>query len=71
MNIERLVNMANQIGLFFEAQPDRAEAIGGIADHLKRFWDPRMREAILAHWREGGAGLREIVAEAVKKLAAG
>jgi formate dehydrogenase subunit delta len=68
MSIERLVEMANQIGRFFEAQPDRHEAITGIADHLKRFWDPRMREAIVAHLQGGGSGLREIVIEAVKQL---
>jgi formate dehydrogenase subunit delta len=69
MNIERLVSMANQIGVFFEAQPDRDDAILGIADHLKRFWEPRMLEGIHSHWLAGGEGLKEIVADALKKLA--
>lgn len=45
---EQLVRMANQIGTFFESMPDRQEALKGIAMHLKKFWDPRMRAAFLA-----------------------
>lgn len=48
MDLDNLVHMANRIGSFFAAQPDRAEALAGIADHLKKFWDPRMRAQILA-----------------------
>ena len=44
----QLVRMANQIGTFFESMPDRQEALEGVAKHLKKFWDPRMREALLA-----------------------
>ena len=58
--------MANQIGQFFEAEPDRDQAIKDIASHLKRFWDPRMRIAIIAHVDNGGAGLLEIVATTIK-----
>ncbi len=46
---DTLIRMANQIGTFFEGMPDRAEALAGIAKHLKNFWDPRMRKAFLAH----------------------
>ncbi len=49
MQVDSLVRMANQIGTFFEAMPDREEALEGIAHHLKRFWEPRMRRALLAH----------------------
>lgn len=65
MHIENLVNMANRIGQFFEAEPDREQAIQDIASHLKRFWDPRMRTAIIAHVDAGGTGLLEIVAAAI------
>ncbi|ABM58127.1 formate dehydrogenase subunit delta [Verminephrobacter eiseniae] len=46
---DSLVRMANQIGAFFESMPDRAEALAGIAKHIKKFWDPRMRKAFLAY----------------------
>lgn len=45
---DNLIRMANQIGTFFESMPDRTEALEGIATHLKKFWDPRMRRAFLA-----------------------
>jgi formate dehydrogenase subunit delta len=67
MDIQRLIHMANQIGAFFQAEPDRAVALEGITSHLKRFWDPRMRKQILAWVDEHrGEGLSEIVAEAIR-----
>lgn len=48
MNIEHLVQMANQIGTYFAAEPDRAAASAGIADHLARFWEKRMRQTLYA-----------------------
>lgn len=69
MNVQHLITMANQIGAFFESQPDRNEAVAGVADHLKRFWDPRMRRAVVAHLETGGEGLRDIVIEAVRRIA--
>lgn len=68
MNIDRLVRMANDIGNFFKAEPDHAMAVDGVAQHLKRFWDPRMRKEIVAYVDGGGAELMELVREAVLKL---
>ncbi|MGE0119607.1 MAG: formate dehydrogenase subunit delta [Dongiaceae bacterium] len=69
MKTERLVHMANQIADFFAAYP-REEAVAGVADHLKKFWDPRMRTALVAHVKAGGAGLRDLVTAAVAKMEA-
>lgn len=69
MAIDRLVLMANQIGSFFVTQP-RLKAPEAIADHLRKFWDPRMREEIQAHEQSGGMGLDPPVREAVRLLAA-
>ena len=68
MSAERLVQMANDIGHFFAAESQRAEAIAGIANHIQRFWDPRMRRQILAHLQAGGEGLEELPREAVASL---
>ena len=68
MNIEHLVHMANQIEDFFRSEPDRSLAIDGIATHLKRYWEPRMRKAIAAHAAAGGEGLGELAKAAVLKL---
>jgi formate dehydrogenase subunit delta len=67
MDVENLVHMANRIGEFFAAMPDRGEALEGIAGHIKRYWEPRMRKQLLEHLdRAGASGLQEIVAEAVR-----
>lgn len=66
MPIDKLVTMANQIGSFFAAMPDRQEALEGIAQHLKKFWAPGMRRELLAHIdAQGGDGLQAIVLEAI------
>ena len=66
MDLDNLIVMANRIGQFFAAQPDRAEALAGIADHVRKFWEPRMRAQLLvALDTEAGAGLSEIVAAAL------
>ena len=66
MDLDNLVLMANRIGLFFAAQPDREEALAGIAEHVKKFWEPRMRSRILAALgTEAGAGMSEIVVAAL------
>jgi formate dehydrogenase subunit delta len=69
MSPDRLVYMANQIGKFFESQ--RAdEVVPGIANHIRKFWDPRMREAIFAYMDGGGEGIDPPVREALDKLKA-
>jgi len=68
MNIEHLVRMANDIGNFFKADPDHAQAVDGITSHLRRFWEPRMRKEIVAYAEGGGAGMSDLVREAVLKL---
>jgi formate dehydrogenase subunit delta len=66
-NYANLVKMANQIAQFFESQ-SAAQAPQGIAEHLKKFWDPRMRSQIVQYARSGGTGLRDAAAEAVRLL---
>lgn len=66
MDVNNLIRMANQIGEFFETMPDREQAVKDIAVHIKRFWEPRMRRAILESLdHDGAAGLSQIVREAI------
>lgn len=66
MNIDYLIKMANQIGDFFESQPDEAEAQLAFAKHLKNGWEPRMRATLLAHIDAAeSAGLNEFVKRSV------
>ncbi|WP_034298978.1 formate dehydrogenase subunit delta [Herbaspirillum sp. RV1423] len=67
MNLQHLIKMANQIGAFFSTMPDHEQAVKDLATHLKRFWEPRMRRALLEYVEnEGGPELSDIVLEAVK-----
>jgi formate dehydrogenase subunit delta len=70
MSPDKLVYMANQIGKFFASQGDD-QAVAGIADHLQKYWDPRMRSTIVDHLDHGGAGLAPLVRQAVEKLREG
>jgi formate dehydrogenase subunit delta len=67
MNIHHLVKMANQIGQFFDAEPDPDQAVKDVATHLKRFWEPRMRKALVLHVVNGGEGVLPIVMKAVRQ----
>ena len=68
MNNQTLVRMVNQIGHFFEAMPDRQQALEDIAQHVRRFWEPRMRRQILEHLdQRGGEGLTDIAALALTR----
>ncbi|MGH6967983.1 MAG: formate dehydrogenase subunit delta [Stellaceae bacterium] len=63
-----LVYVANQIGKFFAHQP-ADKAVASIADHLFKYWDPRMRKAIVAHLEgHAGAGLDPLALGAVQKV---
>ena len=70
MKIEYLVKMANEIGAFFASEPDADQAASAVASHLRRFWEPRMRDQIVAHQAKGGAGLSDVARKAVAQLAA-
>ena len=67
MTPENMVHMANQIALFFGSYP-REEAVAGVADHIAKFWEKRMRLQLHDYVAQGGGGLNELVREAVKRL---
>jgi formate dehydrogenase subunit delta len=68
---DHLVKMANDIGHFFRAEPDRHDAIAGIANHIAKFWTKRMREKLNAHLKQAGdSSLDELPREALQRLAA-
>jgi formate dehydrogenase subunit delta len=68
MDVEKLIKMANQIGDFFEANPDTEQAKQEIATHLKRFWNSVMIESIVGHVKQHRAeGLHPRVAEAIRQ----
>ncbi len=67
MDRAKLVKMANEIAAFFAVEPERTAALEGVAGHLKRFWEPRMRRELFAVLDAGGAhGMNELVVEALR-----
>jgi len=59
-----MIRMANQIAAYFEAYP-RAEALTGIANHIEKFWEPRMRRQLDEYIAGGGENLSPLVIAAI------
>jgi formate dehydrogenase subunit delta len=62
-----MVHMANQIAQFFASYPHE-EAVAGVADHIQKFWEKRMRQQLNDYIATGGGGLNELALEAAKRL---
>jgi formate dehydrogenase subunit delta len=68
---EHLVKMANDIGNFFRSEPDRKEAVAGIANHIAKFWTARMRQKLVGYLAQhGDTELDELPREALRELTA-
>jgi formate dehydrogenase subunit delta len=65
METRDMVRMANQIATFFKAY-GHDEAIADIADHINRFWEPRMRVAFFDHLAAGGEGFDLLVRDSAR-----
>ena len=65
MDTGRLVYMANQIAAAFARDGD---AVAATEDHLRKFWDKRMKQAIAEHVSTGGEGLGAVALQAVERL---
>ncbi len=65
--IDKLVRMANQIGDFYAAMPEK-EAAAGAASHLRLYWTPKMIRELVAFAESGHAGLNPTAAHAVEAL---
>jgi formate dehydrogenase subunit delta len=68
MRPEKLVYMANQIATFFTSKP-HDEGVEGVAGHINKFWEPRMRAQLfeIAAGDEA-AGLHDLVREALASI---
>lgn len=60
MDAHHLVTMVNEIAAFFAGE-DPGKAAENVANHLRRYWDPRMRRQIVEHAQtHGGEGLSQV-----------
>ena len=71
MNIDLLIKMTNEIGAFFAGTAEAPEAARAVANHLKRYWEPRMRAQMITYFEQrDGAGLTELAKTAVALMVA-
>ena len=61
--LDKLIRMANQIATFFLSQPEAIRA-EGVATHINKFWEPRMRRQFFNHLDRGGEGYLPLVVQA-------
>ena len=64
-SLDRLIYMANQIARNLAREHD---PVAAVANHIARYWEPRMRHLIADHLAAGGAGLDPVAASAVQRL---
>jgi formate dehydrogenase subunit delta len=70
-SLDRLRRMANDIAKNFAAI-GHDNAMLATADHIDKYWDPRMKAAIFADAKDsGGTGLLPIARKAIDHLAGG
>lgn len=70
IDINKIILMANQIGDFFAPYPPERRA-EGIRNHLRTYWDPRMRSDLLAFIDRGGEGIMSHVIDGALLLRSG
>ena len=64
---DKLVMMANQIVRNLAVHGDD-KAVMLAADHMRKFWEPRMRAHIRAHYEAGAAGLTPLAKRSIEAL---
>ena len=68
VNAEKLVKMAEQIIANMNYTDDKAVVVAKVADHLNRFWDPRMKKALRDHAAENGDEFQPLLQEVIHLL---
>lgn len=68
MNTQHLIDMANDVAQYFAFGNERDAAIDSVTEHLRKYWEIRMRREIVAYVREGGKGLDPVARDAVVKM---
>jgi len=65
-----VVRLGHDLVRNFEALPPD-EAASEIATHIRKFWDPRMRQELLARIRRGDSDLHPLLVNAAENLVDG
>ena len=68
VNIDKLRKMAEQITANMAYTDDQTVVASKVADHLNRFWDPRMKAALRNYASAHSSGLSPALRKAVMQL---
>ncbi len=63
MDNRDMLRMANQIAGFFNGS-GKEQAVKDAAEHINKFWDPRMRSTLIRYLEAGGEGLDPTIVQA-------
>ncbi len=67
MTDEKTVRMANQIAAFYHSKPED-EGVAGIAEHINKFWEKRMRSQFFDVLKENEAAFDPWVVKAAPSI---
>jgi hypothetical protein len=70
MDVQKLAKMANQIAANSDYGSDKEKIAATVADHLRRFWTPEMRAAVIEGHSKKLLDLSPLAARAVEIVAA-
>jgi hypothetical protein len=70
MDVDKLAKMANQIAVNFDYGTDKEKVSMSAAEHLRRYWTPSMRAAVIEGHQKGLLELSPLAGRAVELLAA-
>jgi len=63
----KLVRMGNQIATFFSSQ-NQKNAASGVAEHINKFWEPRMRRQLFQLSARSTEGFHPLFIEALPHI---
>jgi formate dehydrogenase subunit delta len=70
VGIDKLIRMGEQITANMSFVDDKDVVSDKVADHLGRFWDPRMKASIIEYAGDHGEAFSEPLLMAIDKLKA-
>lgn len=68
MNSDYLVKMINQIALNFGYVKEQEKIAALVAEHIQKFWDPRMKKELAEYVEQGGHGMSDMALVAAKEI---
>jgi formate dehydrogenase subunit delta len=68
VNVDKLLKMAEQITANMNYTDDQAAVAAKVADHINRFWDPRMKAAFTDYAANNSEALSPLLQSALPQI---